>query len=172
MSTQRQRSDFLDVMGRYKTQSLFLETSYDPEAFFTFDDVDKEYKGKTYLSLKRLYLQEADVTEYAFAEKYLAGWNHWKKICGNADLRKEIEAWRDELELKLTAQHLKNIQKLADDGNYNAAKYLANKEYMSGKGRPSKADKERAIKKASMIDEDTRQEGARILELVKGKQNG
>lgn len=170
--TTKQRSDFLDSMGRYKTQSLFLETAYDPEAFFTFDDVDKLYKGKTYLSLKRLYLQEEDVTEYAFAEKYLAGWNHWKKICGNADLRKEIDNWRDELELKLTARHLKNIQKLAEDGNYNAAKYLANREYASGKGRPTKEQKEGALKKASLIDDDTKQEGARILELVKGKQNG
>lgn len=170
--TTKQRSDFLDSMGRYKTQSLFLETAYDPEAFFTFDDVDKLYKGKTYLSLKRLYLEEEDVTEYAFAEKYLAGWNHWKKICGNADLRKEIDNWRDELELKLTARHLKNIQKLAEDGNYNAAKYLANREYASGKGRPTKEQKEGALKKASLIDDDTKQEGARILELVKGKQNG
>ena len=169
--TTKKRSDFLDTMGRYKTQSLFLETAYDPEAFFTFDDVDKLYKGKTYVSLKRLYLEMEDVTEYAFADAHLAGWNHWKKICGNADLRKEIEAWREELELKLTARHLKQIQKLAEDGNYNAAKYMANKEYGTGKGRPSKADREGALKKAAMIDTETKEESARILSLVKGNNN-
>jgi len=170
--TKRQRSDFLDTMGRYKTQSLFLETAYDPEAFFTFDGIDKQYKGKTYTSLKRLYLEMEDVTEYNFACSYLADWNHWKRLCGNAELRKEIETWREELELKLTARNLQKIRDLAQEGNYNAAKYLANKEYASGKGRPSKADNEVALKKAAMIDTETKEESARILSLVKGNNNG
>jgi len=154
--TTKQRSDFLDSMGRYKTQSLFLETAYDSEAFFTFDDVDKVYKGKTYTSLKRLYLEMEDVTEYAFADAHLAGWNHWKKICGN----------------KLTARAMSKIKEMAEEGNYNAAKYIANKEYSSGKGRPTKADKEAALKRATLTEDSTKAEGARILELIKGKSNG
>ena len=168
----KERSEFLDTLGRYKTQSLFLETAYDPEAFFTFDDVDKVYKGKTYVSLKRLYLEMEDVTEYAFADTHLAGWNHWKKICGNSAIREHIEEWRYELELKLTARALNKIKEMAEDGNYNAAKYIANKEYSSGKGRPTKADREGALKKAAMIDTETKEESARILSLVKGNNNG
>jgi hypothetical protein len=170
--TTKQRSDFLDSMGRYKTQSLFLETAYDSEAFFTFDDVDKVYKGKTYTSLKRLYLEMEDVTEYAFADAHLAGWNHWKKICGNSAIREHIEDWRYELELKLTARAMSKIKEMAEEGNYNAAKYIANKEYSSGKGRPTKADKEAALKRATLTEDSTKAEGARILELIKGKSNG
>lgn len=168
----KERSEFLDTMGRYKTQSLFLETAYDPEAMFTYDEVDKEYKGKTYYSLKRLYLEMEDVTEYDFVTRYLAGWNHWQKMLGNTRIRELIEECRNELELKLTSRYLKHIRELGANGNYNAAKYIANKEYGSGKGRPSKLEKESALKKAMNIDNDTREEGARILELVRNKQNG
>lgn len=172
MTNKISRNEFLDGQGRFKTQSLFLEHNYDRNALFTFGDVDKEYKGKLYISLKRLYLETEDITEYEFASKHLAGWNHWKKICGSDTLLIHVARWREELELKLTSRNLLKLSELAESGNYNAAKYLANKEYLSGKGRPTKADKEAQLKRASTDDAETKAESARVLSLVKGNKNG
>ncbi|MFM0827351.1 hypothetical protein, partial [Klebsiella oxytoca] len=54
-----------DTMGRPLTQGLFLEIGYNTEyAVYTLEDEDKEYKGKTYPALKKLYLACEDPTEY------------------------------------------------------------------------------------------------------------
>ena len=70
-------------------------------AQFTLDDEDKEVKGKKLLSIKRLFLEANDPTEYEFATKHLGGWAHWKAIQGVKDLEHHIQSWRDELEVKV-----------------------------------------------------------------------
>ena len=133
-----------DSGGRYLTQSLFLEFNYNTDfAVFTFDDEDKQYKGKTYCSLKKLFLEEEDPTEYRFAKKYLLGWAHWQRLNGNEALRKHFDEWREELEVYLRSQGLKAVIDMSED-NYQAAKYLAEKGWDKNKvGRPSKKDQER-----------------------------
>ena len=52
------KTKFKDEKGRYIVQGLFLEDRYNTElSVFTFDGEDKNYKGKIYPSLKRLYLE-------------------------------------------------------------------------------------------------------------------
>lgn len=69
-----------DTQGRPLTQSLFLEPNYNVDyAYYTMDDDDKNFKGKVYPSLKRLYLEMEDPTEYEFATTYLLG----RKINGH-----------------------------------------------------------------------------------------
>jgi hypothetical protein len=163
------REAYLDTMKRYVTQSLFLETAYSLDAIFTYAQEDKEYNGKLFYSLKKLYLECADVTEYEFANAYLADFDHWKKMCGNALIRVHIDKWREELELKLQADGLRKMMASAESGNYQAAKYLADKGWASsGKGRPTKAEKEGALKRATENDSETQAESARVLSLVKG----
>ena len=162
-----ERDDFLDTMGRYKTLSLFLEISYDKDALYTLSDVDKLYEGKLYPSLKKLYLQEEDLTEYRLATKHLAGWKQWQRLLGNTALRKHIEEWRLELELMLTSRNLKRIESLASEGNYNAAKYIANKDYGSGKGRPTKAEKQAALESSKVDLAETLNDANRVLQFIK-----
>jgi len=125
------------------TQSLFLETGYDTRyAVFTMKDADHEYKGGTYLSLKRLYLEMEDVTEYEFATTYFLSWSHWQRIVRNKLLTGFIGGLREELELKLRARAIKDI--LSNDNSFQATKWIADKGW--GKrptGRPTKDETER-----------------------------
>lgn len=154
------------IKGTWIAQGLFLEPTYDTAfAIYTLAEYDKEYNGKLYLSLKKLYLEEEDITEYIFANKYLGGWSHWQRLQNNQQLAKEIDSWRTELELKLRAKALVRIKEQANKGSYNAAKYIANKEWEntgSGKGRPSKADIKREREKQAKIFEQYEEDAHRL----------
>ena len=154
------RDMLVDERGRYKTLSLFLEIAYDKDAIFTLKDYDHEYNGKTYVSLKRLFLEESDPTEYQFATKYLAGWDHWQKISANKVLAMHIDKWRIELELKLRSEGVRWIVNSArKKQNWLAAKFLAEKGWeVRAAGRPTKEDIEKNLaietKIASEFEDD------------------
>lgn len=143
------KTTLVDTMGRPLTQSLFLEIGYSEYAVYSLKEFDHQYNGKIYPSLKRLYLKEEDPTEYAFAEKYLLGWQHWKRLCENKQIAKHIDEWREELELKIRSQAIRDMQNLcaSESGNYSAAKFLADRGWEKrGAGRPSKSEKERHLR--------------------------
>jgi len=152
------KSKLIDVNGNPLTQSLFLEIGYNTEyAIYTLKDNDHTYKGVVYPSLKKLYLAEEDPTEYFFADKYLLGWQHWKRICKNVVLSKYIEDWREELELKLRAQAVRALRDMtaSENGNFQAAKFLADRGWdKRGAGRPSKAELERRAAIGERVDEE------------------
>ena len=64
-----------ETTGNFYTQGLFLELSYADlrNAVYTLKDFDYEFKGKTYISIKRLYLEIGDPTEYEFAQACFEG---------------------------------------------------------------------------------------------------
>jgi hypothetical protein len=135
-----------DSRGRPLTQGLFLEVGYNTEfAIYTLKDEDFEYEDKTYLSLKRLYLEHADPTEYDFACTYLLGWDQWQRICANKIFTKVVESWRIELELKLRSQAFKDIMMQSQgDKGFQAAKWIADRGWDKRMvGRPSKDELER-----------------------------
>jgi hypothetical protein len=135
------KAAMIDKMGRYRTQSLFLEMDYDPEAVYTLKEYNHTWEGKEYLSLKKLYLELEDPTEYNFATTYLVNWKHWERVVSNKVLRKHIEEWREELELKLRARAVAKMVESAEGGNYQAAKWLADRGWQTrAAGRPSKAE--------------------------------
>lgn len=143
------KSKLVDSMGRPLTQSLFLEVGYSDYAVYTLKEYDYPYKGKHYPSLKKLYLKEEDPTEYAFAEKHLLGWQHWKRLCENKVLAKHIDEWREEMELKIRSQAVRDMMNLcaSENGNFSAAKFLADKGWEKrAAGRPSKQEKERHLR--------------------------
>lgn len=140
------KSKLLDTMGRPLTQSLFLEIGYNTQyAIFTLNDEDKEYEGKTYISLKKLYLNAEDPTEYQFAKKYLLNWQHWQRLNDNRVLRPYFDEWREELEVALRSDAVQAIRDMTADGqNFQAAKWLADRGWdKRGAGRPSKQEIER-----------------------------
>lgn len=133
----------IDKMQRPLTQGLFLEIGYGPFAIFTLDDYDKEYKGKTYPSLKKVFLEEGDLGEYHFAKKYLLGWKHWQRMNENSLLRKHFDEWRDELEIKIRSEAIRSIVEDMND-NFQAVKWLAEKGWdKKSPGRPKKHDQEK-----------------------------
>ena len=131
-------SKLKDNNGRYLTQGLFLEIGYGPFSIFTLSDRDKLYKGKVYPSLKRLYLEEADVVEINFANKYLWGWDQWQKMNASEVLRPYFDKWRDELSLMVQSDAIGSIIDQSLE-NSSAAKWLAARGWDQRKvGRPSK----------------------------------
>lgn len=165
------KSKFKDEKGRYLTQGLFLEERYNTNlAVFTLDGEDKVYKGKTYLSLKRLYLEACDPIEYNFAKTNLYDWKHWQKMTNNKFVREHVDQWRKELELYLVSEGVQTLVGLAmDDSSYQAAKYLASRGWdVSERGRPSNDQIKEEIKKRA-DDAAEYQEDFKLLSLTKGK---
>lgn len=137
----------VDSQGRFRTLSLFLEIEYKEEAIYTLKEIDHIHNGKFYPSLKRLYLEMQDPTEYEFANTYLAGWRHWQKITENKVLKNHVEEWRAELEFKLRAQAVKSMIGQAATGNFQATKWLADRGWATrGAGKPTKEEVAREAK--------------------------
>lgn len=160
-------SKFRDAKGSFLTQGLFLELEYNEDhAIYTLKEEDWDYKGKTYQSIRRLYLSFEDVTEYEFANKYFGGWNHWKRLQGNKRILREIEEWREELEIKIRSQAIRSIvdQTASDSqGSFQAAKWLADRGWDKAKvGRPSKQDKEKEDKIADRVASEFEADVARL----------
>ena len=168
------KSRFKDEKGRYIVQGLFLEDRYNTDlAYYTLDGEDKDYKGTIFPSLKRLYLEEGDPTEYLFAKKYLYDWNHWQRMCRNSIVGKHIEQWREELKLYLRADGISAIIDAAlNEKHYQAAKWLADEGWeVKKRGRPSKDEIQKELKKRS-DEEEAFAEDFQLLELHKENKNG
>lgn len=158
-------SKFKDEKGRFIVQGLFLEDRYNVDlAVYTFAEEDKEYKGKLFPSLKRLYIDHADPVEYDFAVTHLAGWKHWQRLCNNSIVGRHIEEWREELSLKLMSEGVQQLVQIATEkDSYQAAKWLADRGWdIKQRGRPSKEEVDGAIKKAA----DERAEWGDGIELL------
>lgn len=163
------KSKMVTVKGVALTQGLFLEIGYNPDqAIFTLKDWDWNYEGVLYPSLKRLYLEHEDLIEYDFASEYLLGWNHWQRLCKNRVLRKHIDEWRFELELKLRSQAIKQIVDMTvDEKGFQAAKYIANKEWEKNSvGRPKKDTSEFDRKQDEKLSEEYSQDSNRLAHLL------
>ncbi len=167
------RSKLKDPQGRYLTQGLFLEMQYDDLRYtmYTLKDEDLDHKGTIYPSLRRLYLEMEDPTEYNFANKYLWGWEHWQKICSNSLLYDHIVKWQEELEVRLRAKAIKSMLKMAD-GNFNAAKWAADGHWNVKRGRPSKEERDRERRIREKAIEETANDASRVVDLVRKPKNG
>lgn len=158
--------------NRWITKGLFYELNYGellmPWTNFTLKDQDHTYQGRTYTSLKKLYMETEDPTEYDFATKHLGGWDHWKMICACPWFEEHLEAWRSELQLKLQSRALKNLMFEAENNGknaYDANKFLIAKGYLpketklpGKRGRPSKdevkAEAQRQLELDNRIKDD------------------
>jgi len=139
--------------GVFLTQALFYELQHDHErALYTLKEFDHKLEnGRLLPSLKQLYLECQDPTEYTFAKQYFFSWQHWKRCLGNSSIRKHVDEWREELEIYMMSQGIKGvIDEATIKDNYQAAKWLAEKGWIDRKvGRPSKEKQERELKLAT-----------------------
>ena len=149
------------LLGR----ALFWEEAWRPEyAIYTLSRYDRSLPERVEVSedgvetirpalelksLYRLYMDANDITEYDFANKYFAHWDHWQTIANSNWFKDELAKWRKELEIRVVSDALKLIQMEAISESkyaYNANRYLADKGWLpkektpsKGAGRPSKA---------------------------------
>lgn len=163
------KSKFLDSMGRPLTQSLFLEIGYTEHSVYTLKEFDYTYRGQHYPSLKKLFLECEDPTEYEFATKHLLGWQHWKRLCENKQILRHVNEWREELELRIRSNAVREMQALcgSENGNYSAAKYLADRGWEKrGAGRPKKDELEREARIAEHVSNEFSDDIARMSLVV------
>lgn len=161
------KKKFVTNTGNFYTQKLFLELGYDADvAVYTLKEYDYEYEGKTYPSIKRLYLQMEDVTEYNFANEYFFSWNHWQRISNNQVIKKYIDEWRLELDLKLSAAAIKNIIDMSsEERGFQPAKYVAERGWNKNPvGRPKKDTSELDAKTNERLNEIYSDDVARLRE--------
>lgn len=158
--------DLKDVRNVWRTASLFEETCEDATKYPPVYSLGDQHG--TLPSLKRNFLDLGDLAEYTFAETYLGGWDHWLALQKSWVLKPHIEAWRNELRLKLEAAALAKIKDIADGEGpsaLQAAKYLYERVQTDGgrkRGRPSKAEKDAALKKELRDSEDVRADAERL----------
>lgn len=155
MSFKPTKDQLVDDRGMALSQGLFLEIGYDTKfAIYTLKDDDFKYKGKTYPSLKRLYLEMEDVHEYNFSNKYLLNWKQWKKLLGNQQVKKHVDEWREELEVKIRSQAFHDIFHQSES-SFQAAKWISDKGYEKrSAGRPTKKEKERQLNIDKRINDE------------------
>ena len=172
-------SSMKDDQGRYRTQSLFWELRHrvDNDQFpplFTLKPYDLEKPEGIYPSLKKIYMSYDHIPtlEYEFATDVFGSWDHWVKLCDSTEqIRQEIQAWRDELDIRLKAEGLKALILASKDNDakgVQASKYLVEKGYITKRGRPSKqeveGERKAQAKTKSEFDKDMERIGLKIVE--------
>lgn len=165
-----------DSRGKWRKGSLFFETSLpdrreDQEPPFTLKEEDYEVDGNKYKSMYKLYMEIADPTEYEFAMQVLGSWNHWQVLQKASWMKEYVQAWRDELAIKLRSKAIKAMVDVAvSEGakGTTAAKYLAEEGWNkgSGKGRPSKDKIEREANKIVRIHEEVDEDIERMMKRL------
>lgn len=157
MTTPRFKGD----NGSFFTRQLFLELSPDPDLKYALYTLKDEDVGQ-YPSIKRLFIELGDETEYVFASTYFHSWKHYKKLLEVDWFSNVMTEAREELSLKLAAQNLLEIRAKAKSGDIKANQYLLEKKWLpqdkNSVGRPSKEkikkEAENLFREASDINDD------------------
>ena len=156
-------SKFHVPTGQLLYRGLFFETQGADKTTVVYTLKDRDHEG--FPSLYRLYMEMDDPTEYDFAVTYLAGWDHWVKLCKCSWFKPYVKKWREELEVRTKARALRSIKDYAKSSGkeaYQANKFLVSNGWIEkkthGRGRPSKDDikseAERIARERTDLDED------------------
>lgn len=166
---------YKDVIGRYRTESLFYETmakaELDREIYwpiFTLNENDlvltpsnwyyDRYPDHKVPSLRKIYLAEADPAEYDFSMKVFKSDRHWKILTKCTFFQPYLEEWRSTLRTKLHSAGIKTLLELAMSGPgpqaLQAAKWLAEFgfEPKQSKGRPT--NQQVAVETRKSVEQD------------------
>lgn len=170
-------SPYKTDQGVFYTKSLFFETisSVADRGHVIYTLKAEDHNGLP--SLRRLYLEEMDPTEYSFANKYLGGWDHWKKFLESDWFRPYLEAWREELEIKMKSLAYQKIMEEAKD-DLSKNKIIANKYIVetlrriqknedlgarNTKGRPDKASIDKQAFELAQQHQNISDDAIRVL---------
>lgn len=142
------------------SKELFIELNTKPDiALYTLKTHD--YQGFPSLYLR--YLSKNDPHEYDFALEYFEGWRHWEALSSTGWFSPYITSWREELAVKIQAQAIARIVRVAQSDTKDSAaanRYLAERAWETKvKGRPTKvpdAKKEasRILAEQSQLEDD------------------
>lgn len=139
-----------------------------------FTQKDFDYKGC--LSLKKLFVLFGDIMEYDFATNVIGSFEWWERLKKAPWISANIyKPARRELEIKIRAQAVGNIRRIASNSvsistAFNANKFLADRGWGESKetkrGRPSNEEIEGALKNITEEKAQLDLEAERILGKV------
>lgn len=158
---------FKGASGAYYTKQLFYETADTDREFVLYTLKDDDHEG--YPSIRRLYVEFEDETEYEFARAYFGSWRHWKRLLECSWFRPVIEEAREELSVRLAAKNLVKIREKALSGDLKANQYLLERKWVSKKepvGRPSKEKIKAEAEKLFSDKQDVTSDFERILDSI------
>lgn len=162
------RTKFKNASGTHFLKPIFYELDEvsRPNAQYSLKSYDHTVRGKVYPSLRRLFVETEDPTEFLFAEAYLDGWDHWKKLSTASFFQEYVQDWREELEVRLRAKALLRIRVRAESEGAKDG-LAADKILLSGGwkpverssvGRPTKEkikqEADKLFQERSVFDED------------------
>ena len=143
------RTDFKDVRGAHKTESLFIET-IQPQPAKSYDPLYslRDYDHKGYVSAYLIYMSSVDERDAAM--KLVGSMSHWRKLCtlkwfmnGRPECQFEgINQWREDMAARDASTAKKVILDQCKEQNVTAARAL---DKMSRDATP-KAPKAKAVK--------------------------
>lgn len=125
-----------------------------------------------YVSARKTFLELRDPTGVLWAEKWLEGVNHLNRLLQAPWFSEAFDIWVGECEQLLQAEALTKIKSIQDSespASFQAAKYLASKEWQrrGRAGRPSKAEVSGELKRAMALVEAQNDDLARIQPKLK-----
>lgn len=168
-------------MNQYRTRGLIKEAAGNelvPDYIFTFAHYDNEEEGL--YSLRKLYLQFDDTTEYEQAMHILGSMVHWEKFVNSDFIKDHIEEYRKELRARTKSKALKQLLESAENSPSDAVRHQAQKflvkegfRLMDGedaakpkRGRPSKEEIDGNLKAMSAEEKRIQEDYNRTLQIV------
>lgn len=163
--------------GKFYTRQLFQEEWCNlMHSERLIDPVFSLYKDRPGLiNFGARYVALGDPTGYKVSQELLGDYKHWLALCKASWFRTAKEMWDKELDAKLASEGMDKLREILKEGlpaqQLVAAKYLANKEHRknrnSTKGRPSKAEVDKAAREQAAFERELADDAERIR-LVKG----
>ncbi len=168
-------SKFKNIQGRLILKPLFFELDDAEHSFsvYTLKAEDHTFNGITYPSLRRLYIETEDPTEYLFATEHLYSWSHWKDLIQCGWFQPHLREWREELEVRLRAKALLRMKARAEGDTKDSMQ--ADKLLIAGgwkteeektRGRPSKQKIIEEAEKLFSADKDVDEDHARLFGTI------
>lgn len=160
--------------GQWLTRALFFDLMQDVRLEdWVYQPVFTLYEDrKGYINARKTFVELGDPTGYQWAMKYLGDWNHWLKLMKAPWFVAAYETWISELNTKLKSEAIGTIREIAaveGKSQLPAARFLAELEKSSQRGRPSKAEVDANLKRQTKVLEQEDEDLARIgLRVVKG----
>jgi len=135
---------YKDEQGRFRTQSLFIETNVTPKLKPIFSLREEGARGLP--SAHKMYMEAID--EYDAAMRIVGNMRHWHKLLATGWFTKGrpelghsgLNTWRNEKQLRDESEAKAVLIKAAKDGSVAAARILYLGLSASEKGRPKDAD--------------------------------
>jgi len=153
--------DFLDRRGMLRTASLFKETMPDGSKKAGYKPVMTLREGSVdgLPSLHDMFIDSRDITGYTTCMDTLGVWRYWERLWRCKQLKAFMDVWKSEMEALLKAE---GLEKMRRSDSPAAAKYLIEKGWEKRAGRPSKASIEKEAKQQAQVDNDLKDDIARL----------